>query len=115
LPEKNYVITPGLTDLHTHLFEGQDLGVSAEQYLLSAGVVRAIDAGSAGGHLFKAFRNSVIDKSAIEIRTFLNIASIGTTSLYLQGDLMTPAYSNVDLAVNTIRDHSELIRVLAKC
>ena len=101
-------MTPGLTDLHTHLFKGQDLGIAADQYLMLAGVTRAVDAGSAGAHLFEAFRNLIIEKSLVQIHAFLNIASIGTTSLYLQGELMTPAYSNVDLAVSTLKEHSDV-------
>ena len=109
LPKGNYFLTPGLTDLHTHLFNGQDLGISPERDLRIAGVVRAVDAGSAGAHLFEAFRNLIIDRSSVEIRAFLNISSIGTTSVLLQGELMTPAYCNVDLAVSTLREHADVL------
>jgi len=108
LPAGSYFITAGLTDLHTHLFKGQDLGVSPDRDLLSAGVMRAVDAGSAGGHLFEAFRKLVIEPSAVRIRAFVNIASVGTTSIYLQGELKSPPYSNVELAVNTVKDHSDV-------
>lgn len=109
LTSGHYFITPGLTDLHTHLFEGQDLGVSPDRDLLLSGVTRAVDAGSAGGHLFEAFRKLVIERSTVQIRAFVNIASVGTTSIYLQGELKSPLYSNVDLAVNTVRDHSDVV------
>jgi dihydroorotase len=103
-----HILTPGLTDLHTHLFVGQDLGIPKDRDLRNDGIFRAADAGSAGGHLFQAFRDLVIEQSDIEIRAFLNISSLGTTSVLLQGELMTPAYVNVDLAVNTIREHSDV-------
>lgn len=108
LAEGNYFVTAGLTDLHTHLFKGQDLGVAPDHDLLLAGVTRAVDAGSAGGHLFEAFRKLVIERSAVQIRAFVNIASVGTTSIYLQGELKSPPYANVDLAVNTVKDHSDV-------
>ena len=46
LPKGNYFLAAGLTDLHAHLFKGQDLGVSPDSDLLTAGVTRAVDAGS---------------------------------------------------------------------
>ena len=109
LPKGNYFLAAGLTDLHAHLFKGQDLGVSPDSDLLTAGVTRAVDAGSTGGHLFEAFRKLVIEQSAVEIRAFVNIASVGTTSIYLQGELKSPPYANVDLAVNTVKDHSDVV------
>ena len=109
LPKGNYFLTAGLTDLHTHLFKGQDLGVSPDADLLIAGVTRAVDAGSTGGHLFEAFRKLVIEQSAVEIRAFVNIASVGTTSIYLQGELKSPPYANIDLAVNAVKDHSDVV------
>jgi dihydroorotase len=76
--------------------------------LLPTGVTQAVDAGSAGGHLFEAFRRYVIDVSKVRIKAFVNIASIGTTSIYLQGELKSPNYVNVDLAVKTIQEHSDV-------
>jgi len=104
----NLVLSLGLTDLHTHLFVGQDLGVRPEEDLIPTGVTQAVDTGSAGGHLFEAFRKYVIDTSPLKIKAFVNIASIGTTSIYLQGELKTPNYVNVDLAVKTVQEHSDV-------
>lgn len=105
---RNLVLAPGLTDLHTHLFVGQDLGINPDTELLEKGVLNAVDAGSAGGHLFEAFRRFVIDKSRVNIKAFVNIASIGTTSIYLQGEIKTASYCNVDLAVKTIQEHQDV-------
>lgn len=106
---KRLILVSGLTDLHTHVFHGQDLGIHADANLLNQGVSSAVDAGSAGGHLFGAFRELVIENSKIRIKAFLNISSIGTTSVGLQGELVSPNYLDIDLAVNTIREHSDVI------
>ena len=92
------LVTPGLVDFHTHLFHGQDLGVHADT-LVNQGVTAAVDAGSSGAHLFPAFKELVIDKSKLRIQSFLNIATIGTTSILLQGELKAPAYSNEEAAI----------------
>ena len=92
------LVTPGLVDFHTHLFHGQDLGVHADT-LVNQGVTAAVDAGSSGAHLFPAYKELVIDRSKLRIQSFLNIATIGTTSILLQGELKTPAYSNEEAAI----------------
>ena len=94
------LVTPGLVDLHTHLFHGQDLGVHTDT-LVKHGVTAAVDAGSAGAHLFPAFKELVIDKSKLHVKSFLNIATVGTTSILLQGELKTPAYCNEEIAIAT--------------
>jgi len=102
------LVTPGLVDLHTHLFHGQDLGVHTDT-LLKHGVTAAVDAGSAGAHLFPAFKELVIDKSKLHVKSFLNIATVGTTSILLQGELKTPAYCNEELAIATALDFPDEI------
>ena len=94
------LVTPGLVDFHTHLFHGQDLGVHADT-LIKHGVTAAVDAGSAGAHIFPAFKELVIDKSKLRIQSFLNIATVGTTSILLQGELKSPAYCNEEIAIST--------------
>jgi hypothetical protein len=46
---KGKIVTPGLIDVHVHVFEGVGpTGVNADQYCLGRGVTTAVDAGSAG-------------------------------------------------------------------
>ena len=94
------LVTPGLVDFHTHLFHGQDLGVHADA-LVKHGVTAAVDAGSAGAHIFPAFKELVIDRSKLRVQSFLNIATVGTTSILLQGELKSPAYCNEEIAIET--------------
>ena len=43
------IVTPGLIDVHVHVFEGVGpTGLNADQYCLGRGVTTAIDAGSTG-------------------------------------------------------------------
>ena len=97
---RGLLVTPGLVDFHTHIFHGQDLGVQADS-LVKHGVTAAVDAGSAGAHIFQAFKELVIDKSKLHIQSFLNIATVGTTSILLQGELKTASYSNEEIAIAT--------------
>lgn len=103
------IIAAGLVDLHTHVFTGQDLGVAPDTIGPPAGVTTMIDAGSAGGHLVDAFRAGVIERSAVRVRPFLNIASIGTTSIYLGGELRAPWYADEATAVAAVERHADLV------
>src|SRR5690606_31743768 len=96
------VVAPGLVDLHSHLFVGQDLGVDPDVVGPPSGTTTFVDAGSAGGHVFGAFRRATLDRTALRVRAFVNIASIGTTSILLRGELKSPEYADVETAVDAI-------------
>src|SRR5579864_5619432 len=72
------IVTPGLIDLHTHVYwGGTSLGVDAEDFCRSSGVTTAIDTGSAGPGNFAGFRKHVIEKSEVRILAFLHISFAG--------------------------------------
>ena len=50
------IVTPGLIDLHTHVYwGGTSLGIDAEEFCRTSGVTTAIDTGSASGEEFPYF------------------------------------------------------------
>ena len=58
---KGKIVSPGLIDLHTHVYwGGTSLGVEAELLARTGGVTTFIDAGSAGPGNFHGFRKHVI-------------------------------------------------------
>ena len=72
------IVTPGLIDLHTHVYwGGTSLGVEAELLARTGGVTTFIDAGSAGPGNFHGFRRHVIERSPVRILPYLNIAFPG--------------------------------------
>ena len=72
------IVTPGLIDLHTHVYwGGVSLGIDAEEYARSAGVTTLVDAGSAGAGNFHGFRRHVIDAATPRILAYLNISFPG--------------------------------------
>lgn len=103
------LVTPGLVDLHTHLFQGQDAGIDADAVGARSGVTTMIDAGSAGGHLIGALRRTSIDNSATRVRAFLNIASIGISSFMLKGELHEPAYADPEVAYRAAVSHHDVV------
>jgi dihydroorotase len=75
---KGLIVTPGLIDLHTHVYWGGTyLGIDAEEFCRRSGVTTAIDTGSAGPGNFAGFRTHVIDKSAVRILAYLHVSHAG--------------------------------------
>jgi len=72
------IVSPGLIDLHTHVYwGGTSLGVEAELVARSGGVTTFIDAGSAGPGNFHGFRKHVIEPSPVRILPYLNVSFPG--------------------------------------
>src|ERR1700676_5527898 len=88
---KGKLVTPGLIDVHVHVFEGVGpTGLNADQYCLGRGVTTAVDAGSAGYFSIAGFRQYVIKPSATRVYAMVDIGARGT----LMG--LVGNYSNLD-------------------
>ncbi|HTS90679.1 MAG TPA: amidohydrolase/deacetylase family metallohydrolase [Stellaceae bacterium] len=75
---KGLIVTPGLIDLHTHVYwGGTSLGVDAAALARSSGTTTFVDAGSAGPGNFHGFRRHVIEPSPVRIIPYLNISFAG--------------------------------------
>ncbi len=72
------IVTPGLIDLHTHVYwGGTSLGIDAEEFCRTSGVTTAIDTGSAGPGNFAGFRAHVIEPSQVRILAYLHVSFAG--------------------------------------
>lgn len=72
------IISPGLIDLHTHVYwGGTSLGVDAEDFCRRSGVTTAVDTGSAGPGNFAGFRKHVIERSEVRILAYLHVSFAG--------------------------------------
>src|SRR6266853_796048 len=88
---KDKIVTPGLIDVHVHVFEGVGpTGLNADQYCLGRGVTTAVDAGSTGYADIAGFRQYVIKPSATRVYALVDIGARGTL-LGLIGN-----YANLD-------------------
>ena len=72
------IVTPGLIDLHTHVYwGGTSLGIDAEEFARTSGVTTCVDTGSAGPGNFAGFRRHVIEPSAVRILVYLHVSFAG--------------------------------------
>ncbi len=73
-----FIVTPGLIDLHTHVYwGGTSLGIDADEFCRTSGVTTSIDTGSAGPGNFAGFRKHVIEPSQARILAYLHVSFAG--------------------------------------
>lgn len=81
-------VTPGLIDIHSHLFYSSgipnawagDNSVPPDAFSFRTGCTTMVDAGSAGWRNFDQFRTLVIDRAQTRVLSFVNIAGLGMVS-----------------------------------
>ncbi len=107
------IVTPGLIDLHTHVYwGGTSLGINADRLAAASGTTTYVDAGSAGAGNMLGFRSHVIEPSRVRILAYLNISFAGIFGF--ANRLMVGECANVNLcdpreAVACAREHSDII------
>ena len=110
-----FYVTPGLIDIHTHVFWGHDeesqysdgySAVQPDSHSFRAGQTTIVDVGGAGWRSFPKFKEQVIDRSQTRVLSFLNIVGSGMRGGPVEQDL-----SDMDakLTAMRIRQHPGLI------
>jgi dihydroorotase len=90
------IVTPGLVDLHTHVFHKVTYwGIDPDPVASTSGVTTWNDAGSAGALTLPGLREFVVDRSRVRIKAFLNISNIGLVGE--NHECANLAYLDVDL------------------
>ena len=103
------VVTPGLIDLHVHVFPGvSHYGIEPDPTCLARGATTVVDAGSAGADIFPGFRKYVIDVSETRILAQMNISSQGMLTEEI-GEFEIPEYADVDKACRMIERHRDVV------
>jgi dihydroorotase len=82
------VVTPGLIDIHVHVFPGEklrdyaggDWSIFPDGFTLRSCVTTVNDAGTSGWRNFPDFKRRVIDESKTRVTAFLNIVGNGMGS-----------------------------------
>lgn len=89
-------VTPGLIDMHVHVYQGTNLdqaymngpsSVVPDGFTFRVGVTTVVDAGCAGWRTFPAFKRQTIDRSQTRVLAFLNIVGEGMRGNPFEQDL----------------------------
>jgi dihydroorotase len=107
------LVTPGLIDLHTHVYwRGTPNGLEADPISTRTGVTTFVDAGSAGAGNFEGFLEHVILKSRCRILAFLNIFHPGLVNVSRwipRFDRNPIHYASVPAAIEMSERHGDTI------
>jgi len=106
------IVTPGLIDVHTHVFPYVGpYGIEPDPYCVRRGVTSVIDAGTSGAFTFPAFRRFIIERAETRIRALLHVVSIGMVagSTPNMGELEDLRYCDPKLAVAAANENRDLI------
>src|SRR5436309_2682359 len=106
------IVTPGLIDIHVHVYDGvAPLGIPADPTRVAKGVTTVVDAGSAGAHTFPGFRKYVINVVDTRVYALLNISLVGMTPQGEDplGELLDLRYADQKLAIRTIEQNRDVI------
>ncbi len=105
-------ITPGLIDLHTHVFHSTgvrdawagDQSVQPDAFGFRTGTTTMVDAGSSGWRNFETFRHSVIDRARVRVLALINIAGLG-----MMTDIVEQADFNPKEVARLAAKHKEVV------
>jgi dihydroorotase len=102
-----HLVTPGLIDLHAHVFEGfNGNGVHPDLGGVHAGVTTIVDAGSAGCATFRGFPRHIIPNCKTEIIPFLHICQTG---LATNPDIIAENSIDLDATLEVANQYKGLI------
>jgi dihydroorotase len=109
---KGMYVTPGLIDLHVHVFSGTNLkqeymngpsSVWPDGFTFRSGVTTVGDAGSSGWRSFPEFKKNIIDRSQTRVLAFLNIIGDGMGQYQQNVNDMDPNMA-AEVAISNKRD-----------
>jgi dihydroorotase len=101
-------VTPGLVDLHTHVYWGATYwGIEPDPVAARSGVTTWLDVGSSGAYSFPGFREYIVKPSKSRVYALLNLSAIGLIApTYEFANL---DYCDVDLAATIVEDNRDVI------
>ena len=111
---KGFYVSPGLINMHTHVFSGSGPGFVdgtssqlPDAFAPRSGITTVVDAGTSGWQNFPLFKTQVIDKSVTRVLAFLNIFESGLIS----GSATEQDVKSFDVrqTVNVIKNYPDII------
>jgi dihydroorotase len=108
------VITPGLVDIHTHMYAtpgwrnawAGDNSILPDGFSFRSGVTTMVDTGSAGWRTFPDFRERVLTRFQTRMYAFLNIVGMGMVHTDMEQNI---ADMDIDRTVSVMKEHNDFI------
>jgi dihydroorotase len=103
------LVTPGLIDLHSHVFPyGSGIGIPADELVAHQGTTTCVSAGDAGANNLAAFRRHVVGQTRTRLYAFVHIANIGLTGFPVP-ELFNIDYARAEDAARAVAENADLV------
>ncbi len=101
--------TPGLVDLHAHVFPyGSGIGIPADELIPYQASTTLVSAGDAGANSIAAFRRFIVPSTRARLFAFVHIAVHGLTGFPVP-ELYNLDFAMVDAAAKAIAENSDIV------
>lgn len=105
---KNQYVTPGLIDIHTHVYYGVTTwGIRADSICPASGTTTVVDAGSASWASFPGFREFIAEPAKTNILNYIHISGIGLVYGPV-GEMHDLAYADPDSVAETLKENRDI-------
>ncbi len=106
---KGRLVTPGLVDIHAHIFvNAHDMAGDTDRFCRASGVTTLCDAGSTGSATFAGLRQIIDREVRTRTRAFVNLSAIGIVGTARGGELAHFPYADPEGCARTISENPDL-------
>jgi len=102
------LVTPGLVDMHAHVYVGVcPLVVPVDEVAPASGVTTVVSTGDAGAHTFAGFRRLIVSQARTRVYAFVHISTIGLAGWEV-GEMVNLDYADPDKAARVVRENRDI-------
>src|SRR5437762_1158415 len=103
------LVTPGLIDLHCHVFPyGSAIGIPADELVAHQCTTTCVSAGDAGANNFAAFRRYIVAQTRTRLYAFVHIANMGLAPFPV-AELYNIDFAQVDVAAKAVAENADMV------
>ena len=109
LPVNGKLVTPGLIDLHTHVFPyGSAIGIPADELIPYQATTSVVSAGDAGANNFAVYRRHITAQTRTRMWGFLHIANMGLAGFPVP-ELYNIDFAQIEAATRVLAENADML------
>jgi dihydroorotase len=103
------IVTPGLIDLHAHVFPyGSAIGIPADELIPFQATTTLVSAGDAGANNIAAFRRAIVGQTRARLYAFVHIANMGLAAFPVP-ELYNIDFAQTEAAAKAVAENADLV------